>query len=268
MNISIDPRLSEAARLGNVDALYALIHEDPYMKLNPDGFSPMHSALRNGQIKLVLRLLKADKDLVRVKGREGMTPLHCVVTMGNSNMLIDFLEACPECIEDVTVLNETALHLALKNDQIEAFNLLIGWLLRNRRKGAFALEQKVVNWRENDDNTALHIAAKKELRQELQLLLKSFFPSRIDIKAKNSEGLTALEIIQNVQRQATNSAEDDITTKIKRFKKKVNIFEETSIGPTRARTNLSGEMHNATLVVTALVITFITCFPSVCCRVY
>ncbi|KAK5833026.1 hypothetical protein PVK06_016836 [Gossypium arboreum] len=110
MAISIDPRLSEAARLGNIDdAFYALIHEDPYTldhidqipfvhtplhiakhegqihfamemmnlkpsfarKLNRDGFSPMHLALRNGQIKLVLRLWKADKDPVRVKGREG-----------------------------------------------------------------------------------------------------------------------------------------------------------------------------------------------------
>ncbi|KAK5833031.1 hypothetical protein PVK06_016841 [Gossypium arboreum] len=117
MDTSIDPRLSAAARLGNIDAFYALIQEDPYMldiidqipfvhtpfhiaahegqihfamermklkpsfarKLNQDGFSPMHLALRNGQIKLVLRLLKTDKDLVRVKGREGMT-LHYVVT--------------------------------------------------------------------------------------------------------------------------------------------------------------------------------------------
>ncbi|KAH1064608.1 hypothetical protein J1N35_029595 [Gossypium stocksii] len=296
MDISIDPRLSEAARLGNIDAFYALIQEDSYMldridqipfvhtplhiaahegqihfamemmnlkpsfarKLNRDGFSPMHLALRNGQIKLVLRLLKTDKDLVRVKGREGMTPLHYVVTMGNSNMIIQLLEACPECIEDVTVLNETALHLALKNDQIEAFNLLIGWLQKNRRKGAFVLEKKVLNWKDNDDNTVLHIAASKGLHQELELVLDSFLSFNIDVKAKNSHGLTALEIIQNVQRQAVTSAEDDSTaTKIKRLKKKVQKYEELCIWLARARANMSAEMLNATLVVTALVITAI-----------
>ncbi|TYJ36580.1 hypothetical protein E1A91_A05G316500v1, partial [Gossypium mustelinum] len=296
MDISIDPRLSEAARLGNIDAFYALIHEDPFMldridqipfvptplhiaahegqihfamemmnlkpsfarKLNRDGFSLMHLALRNGQIKLVLRLLKADKDLVRVKGREGMTPLHCVVTMGNSNLLIEFLEACPECIEDVTVLNETALHLALKNDQIEVFNLLIGWLQKNRRKGAFALEKKLVNWRDNDDNTMLHIAASKGLHQELQLVLDSFDSFRINVKAMNSQGLTALEIIQNVQRQAVNTAQDDTTTtKIKRLKKKVHGYEKPLTFLAREKSNMSAEMLNATLVVTALVITAI-----------
>ncbi|KAH1064609.1 hypothetical protein J1N35_029596 [Gossypium stocksii] len=96
-----------AAHRGQIHFAMEMMNLKPSFarKLNRDGFSPMHLALRNGQIKLVLRLLKADKDLVRVKGREGMTPLHCVVTMGNSNMLIELLEACPECIEDVTVLN-------------------------------------------------------------------------------------------------------------------------------------------------------------------
>ncbi|KAK5833029.1 hypothetical protein PVK06_016839 [Gossypium arboreum] len=211
----------------------------------------MHLALRNGQIKLVLRLLKADKEM-------GRTPLHCVVTMGNSNLLIEFLEACPECIEDVTVLNETALHLALKNDQIEAFNLLIGWLQKNRRKGAFALEKKLVNWRDNDDNTMLHIAASKGLHQELQLVLDSFDSFRINVKAMNSQGLTALEIIQNVQRQAVNTAQDDTTTtKIKRLKKKVHGYEKPLTFLAREKSNMSAEMLNATLVVTALVITAI-----------
>ncbi|MBA0864741.1 hypothetical protein Goshw_005671 [Gossypium schwendimanii] len=297
MAISIDPRLREAARLGNIDAFYAIIQEDPFMldhidqipfvhtplhiaahegqihfamemmnlkpsfarKLNRDGFSPMHLALRDGQIKLVLGLLKADKDLVRVKGREGITPLHWVVTMGNSNMLIEFLEACPECIEDVTVLNETALHLALKNNQSEAFNLLIGWLQKNRRKGAFGLEKKVLNWRDNDDNTMLHIAASKGLHQELQLVLDSFDSFRINVKAMNSQGLTALEIIQNVQRQAVNTAQDDTTTttKIKRLKKKVHGYEKWYMFLAREKSNISEEMLNSTLVVTVLVITAI-----------
>ncbi|TYG70628.1 hypothetical protein ES288_D05G328500v1 [Gossypium darwinii] len=295
MATSIDPRLSEAARLGNIDAFYAIIQEDPYIldhidqipfvhtplhiaahegqilfamemmnlkpsfarKLNRDGFSPMHLALRNGQIKLVLGLLKADKDLVRVKGREGMTPLHWVVTMGNSNLLIEFLEACPECIEDVTVLNKTALHLALKNDQTDAFNLLIGWLQTNCRKGALALEKEVLNWRDNNDNTMLHIAASKGLRQELRLVLDSFVLFSIDLQAKNSQGLTALEILRDV-RQAVNSSEDDTTTtKIKRLKKKVHTYKILGRSAARSRANLSAEMLNAMLVVLGLVITAI-----------
>ncbi|KAK8286502.1 hypothetical protein V6Z11_D08G296000 [Gossypium hirsutum] len=197
--MSMNDSLREAAATGNIDAFYALIQKDPYMleridhipfidtplhiaategqiklamemmnlkpsfarKLSQDGFSPMHLAFRNGHTKLLLRLLKTDKDLARVKGREGMTPFHCAATMGNSNLLFHFLEACPECIEDVTVRDETALHLALKNDLLEAFNLLTGWLQSNRRRGANELEKKVINWRDDDGNTVLHIAAIK-----------------------------------------------------------------------------------------------------------
>ncbi|KAA3453429.1 ankyrin-2-like [Gossypium australe] len=200
--VEMDPRLREAAERGKVDGLRVLIREDPYIferideipftetplhiaaeegqiefamemmnlkpsfarKLNPDGFSPMHLAVANGKTELVLRLLQTDKDLVRVKGTEGMTPFHCVVTMRNSQsqLLVEVLEACPKCIEDVTVRNETALHLALIKNQMKAFNILIGWLQRSTGTHSSVLdfEKKIVNWKDKDNNTVLHIAAK------------------------------------------------------------------------------------------------------------
>ncbi|KAB2019429.1 hypothetical protein ES319_D08G298800v1 [Gossypium barbadense] len=230
----MDPSLREVAGTGNIDALYSLIGEDPYMlehidqipfidtplhiaankgqikfameimnlkpsfgrKLNQDGFSPMHLAFKMGHTKLVLRLLKTDKDLVRVKGREGMTPFHCAAAAGNSNLLFQLLETCPECVEDVTAV---------------------------------------------------------------QLLLDSFYG--LDVKAKNSEGLTAREIIENVGRQGLNmsSAEDDdrTTAKIKRIKKRTSRSERALVKLIRTKNGLSENMINATLVVAALVITAI-----------
>ena len=44
-------------------------------KPNPDGFSPIHLALLNGETKMVLWLLKVNGNLVHVQGWEGMTPL-------------------------------------------------------------------------------------------------------------------------------------------------------------------------------------------------
>ena len=51
-------------------------------KLDPNGFSPIHLALQNGHIEMVRRLLQLDGDLVRVKGRERLIPLHYVVESG------------------------------------------------------------------------------------------------------------------------------------------------------------------------------------------
>ena len=53
-------------------------------KLDPNGFSPIHLALQNGHIEMVRRLLQLDGDLVRVKGRERLTPMHYVVESGEA----------------------------------------------------------------------------------------------------------------------------------------------------------------------------------------
>ncbi|KAK5795309.1 hypothetical protein PVK06_036570 [Gossypium arboreum] len=142
----------QAAQTGDINLLYELILNDPYVvqriddvpffhtplhvagstghiefmmemiklkptfarKLNQGGFSPMHLALQNDRTQAVLPLLRFDEGLVRVKGSEDLTPLHYVVQTGNVDLLIKLLAVCPEAIEDVTVRDETVFHLAVK----------------------------------------------------------------------------------------------------------------------------------------------------------
>ena len=44
------------------------------------------------------------------------------------DLLAKFLRTCPKSLTDVMVQNDTALHIALKFDNFEAFKLLVGWL--------------------------------------------------------------------------------------------------------------------------------------------
>ncbi|KAL4334071.1 hypothetical protein GQ457_07G018250 [Hibiscus cannabinus] len=293
----MDPRLREAAETGNIDALYVLIGEDPDIleridqipfvqtplhvaanqghirfamemmhlkpsfakKLNPQGFSPMHLAVITEQNELVLRMLKANKDLVCVKGWGGLTPFHYVVTTGNCRLLVSFLEASPECIEDVTVRDETAFHLALKEDQIEAFNILIGWLQRTRRThgSVFSFEKKMANWEDDEGNTLLHIAAKKDQSDALKLLLDSQL--WLHVKAEDSDGWTALQYIKRTNRRGVNinrNKSDEVETKIKQLKDKVT-FERIRVLGDRTRLSMSVDMINTMLVIMALVITAI-----------
>ena len=94
-------------------------------KRNKDGFTPMHLALQNNQIEVVRQLLDVDEGLVRVQGKEGMTPLHYVAQTGNLVLLAEFLNVCPKSIKDVTIRRDTAFHIALKNNQVDAFSILI-----------------------------------------------------------------------------------------------------------------------------------------------
>ncbi|XVE65179.1 hypothetical protein DITRI_Ditri07aG0160300 [Diplodiscus trichospermus] len=110
-------------------------------KLNKDGLNPIPLALLKGHSELVLFLLRVDCELVRVKGKGGMTPLHYATQNGNIDLLVDFLAACPRSVKDITVECEIVLHIAVKNKKLEAPEVLVGWFHSLPRK-CLQLEDK------------------------------------------------------------------------------------------------------------------------------
>ncbi|KAH9779079.1 ANK REP REGION domain-containing protein [Citrus sinensis] len=190
----VDTPLHAAARDGNVEWSMEIIRLKPSFarKLNQDGFSPVQLALQNDQTQLVLQLIDIDPDLVRVQGREGITPLHFVSEKGDIHLLREFLSACPKSLEDVTNKGETALHIALKNDKVESFHQALTtvrppWL---GPEEAQQYNQRILNLKDRDGNTLLHIATSKSQVQIVRCLLNC----KVDTNARNSEGLTPLDI--------------------------------------------------------------------------
>ncbi|GAY53875.1 hypothetical protein CUMW_152300 [Citrus unshiu] len=120
-------------------------------KQNQYGFCPLHLALQKTHTQMVLRLIDVDRNLVRVQGREGVTPLHYVAEKGNVDLLCKFLAACPESILQVTIRRETALHVAAKNDKLEVLEVMLGWL-------RFVNKDDILNWKDDEGNTLLHIS--------------------------------------------------------------------------------------------------------------
>ncbi|XP_042499729.1 ankyrin repeat-containing protein BDA1-like [Macadamia integrifolia] len=84
-------------------------------RLNKDLWSPLHIAAEKGNIETVKKLLKVDKQLSFIKGREGMVPLHCAAKSADdrSEVIKELLSACPKCIKALSNRNETALHIAI-----------------------------------------------------------------------------------------------------------------------------------------------------------
>ena len=139
-------------------------------KPNRNGYSPIHLALQNGHTKMVCRLLHIDGDLVRVKGKMGITPLHEVAaaaaTEQQLDLLVKFLSACPNSIEDETIQNQTALHIALENNNLDAFKCLVRWLRKNKSENA----REILNRRNEEGNTVLHVAVSKNQTEASSLL--------------------------------------------------------------------------------------------------
>ncbi|KAE8682065.1 putative Ankyrin repeat-containing protein [Hibiscus syriacus] len=161
-------------------------------KLNKDGYSPVHLAFQNE--RTLLRLVERDKDLIRVKGREGCTPLHYAAEHGNLNLLAKFLVACPESIHDLTIRDETALHVAAKNNKLETLRIL-AQLLRRTYFYSSSTGKKLLNWKDKDGNTVLHVAAYNNQPKMIKLLLDC----KVNVNEINSSGKTPLDVIQELQ---------------------------------------------------------------------
>ncbi|KAK6924788.1 Multi antimicrobial extrusion protein [Dillenia turbinata] len=149
----------------------------------------------------ILQLIRANRDVIRVKGRMGMTALHWVAQSGDINLLAEFLKACPESIEDLTDKFEAALHVAVKNKKMDAVKVIVDWL----RYGW------ILNLKDHEANTALHAAVLSAEPQTLKALLHSqwtvepvsqtlLYPQSHK-NAWNLEGKTALDVLNEQQGQ-------------------------------------------------------------------
>ncbi|XP_030933441.1 ankyrin repeat-containing protein BDA1-like [Quercus lobata] len=232
-------------------------------KLNPDGLSPIHVALLNGKTQVVRWLLKVDGDLVRVKGREGMTPLHdAAATEDHLDLLVEFLKVCPDSIEDVTIRNETALHVAVKCKKLEAFKHLVERLQQNKSKNTMLWKRKILNWKDEEGNTVLHVAVSTNQPEAVRLLLDS----GVDIDAKNLMGDTAGDILVKRQQEEVEYSRSsmeisemlqraEVTNCARYLRSIVLSLEERRLLQVDKWAKISDDRRNVVLVVATLLMT-------------
>ncbi|KAL7167041.1 hypothetical protein ACSBR2_037662 [Camellia fascicularis] len=178
----VDTPLHKAASAGHAHFALELMRLKPSFggKLNPQGLSPLDLALRRREelgsedqdlqknlTWTIRRLINFDKELIRVKGRASFTPLHYVAEKGDIVLLAEFLWPCPKSIMDQTIRDETALHIAVKNFKFKAFEVLLGCLLMIGKK-------RVLDWKDDEGNTVLHIAVSTSQTQACYLSILWF----------------------------------------------------------------------------------------------
>ncbi|XVF83498.1 hypothetical protein PTKIN_Ptkin16aG0493200 [Pterospermum kingtungense] len=85
---------------------------------------------------------------------------------------------------DVATTNQTALHIATTNNDLEAVKLLCGMLRKTTYREA------VVNQKDKNGDTALHIAARDNRHETLKMLLRC----KADKLVTNQAGSMALDV--------------------------------------------------------------------------
>ncbi|THG10898.1 ankyrin repeat-containing protein BDA1-like [Camellia sinensis] len=174
-------------------------------ELNEDGLSPLHIASANGHVEIVKELLKADHKLCLVKGRERRIPLHYAAIKGRVDVIRELILASADSVVDVTARGETVLHLAVKNNQFEAFKDLAEHLKKFNKEG-------VLNRKDDQGNTFLHLAVSKKQYEVIDLVLKKNVVSNgaLEINSLNKKGLTALDVLLFFQSEAGDSEIEEI----------------------------------------------------------
>ncbi|XWS17305.1 hypothetical protein CRYUN_Cryun33cG0056000 [Craigia yunnanensis] len=230
----MDERLFEASRNGNTATLLKLLEEDPLILednskhasvetplhiaslhghtdfvryilsqkpgfakvVNSKGYSPLHLACANGHVEIVKELLKidgeTDHELCRQKDKKGRTPMHLAVIKGRDRAIAALILACPESVREVTDRGETILHLTVKSE--------IGCkMLRGLLEGF--KDKEMLNWKDEEGNTVLHLAAVRKQHEVMKFLLVQ---PELDVNAVNSNKLKALDILLKGPKQSND----------------------------------------------------------------
>ncbi|KAK4381229.1 hypothetical protein Sango_2988400 [Sesamum angolense] len=110
-------------------------------QLNQDGYSPLHLASANGHLEIVQFLLEFGKhksaleELCMMKDRDGRIALHSVVVTGKIDVIDLLFDHCLDAAKEVTLHQESVLHLAVKHHQQEVLEFMIDkktWIIGPR----------------------------------------------------------------------------------------------------------------------------------------
>ncbi|XP_051117691.1 ankyrin repeat-containing protein BDA1-like [Andrographis paniculata] len=202
-----DTPLHIACLAGNLQFVIELLkhgHGKEFVyQLNPDGLSPLHIAAATGHVDIVKELLKVDCGLCLMRGRGKRIPLHCAAVKGRVDVVRELLLASAESIEFTTSRGETALHLAVKNNQLQVLSVMVEQ----------AEKFDVINWKDEHGDTVLHLAAAKKQHEVVDLLVRGSSSRGIEVNSMNGMGNTPLDMLHTGPSESGDIAIHNILAK-------------------------------------------------------
>ncbi|KAH7849605.1 hypothetical protein Vadar_020287 [Vaccinium darrowii] len=192
-----------AAMRGHVDFMRVLLSHKPKLASHLDslGRSPLHVACAEGHANIVCELLGVDNRVCWVHDGDGRTPLHLAVAKGQVEVMRELLGVISRRVEStrerVQVLKgggegESVLHLCVKYNRSKALKLVVEWMRSIDDDGE---HDSIINSKDKDGNTILHLAAALKQKETIEYLLQ--IPSvKAVINSKNQNGFTALDVLE------------------------------------------------------------------------
>nr|GME00721.1 Protein accelerated cell death 6 [Ipomoea batatas] len=179
-----------AAIIGrNIDVLRLLWEYDKlsFETRCEKGWNPLHYAADNGYLDGVDFLLNRCHEFGYHRDKQGFFPVHIASIRGHCNIVSMMLQRRPDSIELLTLQGQNILHVAAKGRRLKAFD----YMLRMPEV------ERLINQRDEDGNTALHVAT---IYGNPKVVSSLMWDERVRLGLENGNGLTALDIAEEHMR--------------------------------------------------------------------
>ncbi|XP_059657748.1 uncharacterized protein LOC132304196 [Cornus florida] len=194
-----------AARGGNVGILRELLGDcsDVLTYRDAEGSTILHTASGRGQVEVVKDLL-ASYEIITSKDSQGNTALHVAAYRGYLAVVEVLIFASPSSTSLTNNYGDTFLHMAVAGFRTPAFRRLDRQieLMKKLVCGNIVNMEDIINVRNNDGRTALHMAVTENIHSDLVELLMTV--PAINLNIRDADGMTPLDLLKQRPRSASS----------------------------------------------------------------
>lgn len=164
------------------DILDFMLEEEPrFIHLrDEEGRTALHCASYIGYLDGVRYLLGKSISSAVQRDDHGLFPIHMASTKGHVHVIEELLQYCPYPAEMLCYNDQNILHVAAKSGKLNVVN----YILKNPEL------EKLINQRDKDGNTPLHLAT---MQWHPKIVSALTWDKKVDLKLINNEGLTAFD---------------------------------------------------------------------------
>ncbi|XP_009606472.1 uncharacterized protein [Nicotiana tomentosiformis] len=194
-----------AARGGNVDMFRQILGtcSDVLVYRDAQGSTLLHSASARGQVQVVRSLL-ATYDLINSRDNQGNTALHVAAYRGYLSVVEVLVSVSPSSTSLRNNYGDTFLHMAVAGFRTPSFRRLDRQmeLMKQLARGKVVEIEDIINIRNNDGRTALHMAVIENIQTDVVELLMTAFS--INLNIRDADGNTPLDLLKQCPRSPSS----------------------------------------------------------------